>query len=189
MWNQLYQALGPAGISLMLAALAGVVLLAPFLLFLGARPLNGRRILAIFVGLFAVIIGANVVMAVQAIRSFPGLEVANSYVASQQFDDDRAAQQALGWRAEPRYQDGVLSLKIADSQGLPAPVRALRVTVSRPTQKRDDVTPQMRYSGGLWVAELPLAPGAWVVHLEADAPDGTVFRQRLAHYPGSIVRN
>jgi len=47
----------------------------------------------------------------------------------------------------------------------------------------------MRYSGGLWLAELDLAPGAWVVHLEADAPDGTVFRQRLARYPGSLVRN
>ncbi|NHF72645.1 FixH family protein [Paracoccus sp. 12-3] len=173
----------------MLVSLVGLVLLAPFLLFLGRKPLNGRRFLVIFVGLFAVIIGANLVMAVQAVRSFPGLEVANSYVASQQFDDARSAQQALGWLVEPRYDNGLLTLKISDGQGLPAPVQALRVTVSRPTQKRDDVTPEMRYSGGLWMADVPLAPGAWVVHLEAEAPDGTAFRQRLAHYPGSIVRN
>lgn len=175
-------------ISLLLVLAVSAAFLAPFFLFGGQRPLNGRRILTIFVGLFTVIIGANVVMAVQAIRSFPGVEVANSYVASQQFDDNRAAQQALGWVAEPSYAGGVLALKISDGQGLPAPVQDLRVTVSRPTQKRDDVSPQMRYSGGLWMADLALSPGAWVVHLEADAPDGTVFRQRLAHYPGSIVR-
>lgn len=189
MWDRLYQSLGPGGISLMLASLVALVLLIPFLLFLGRQPLNGRRVLTIFVGLFTVIIGANVVMAVQAITTFPGVEVANSYVASQRFDADRAAQQALGWQAAPVYQDGVLSLKITDGQGLPAPVQALRVTVSRPTQKRDDVSPDMRYSGGLWVADLALAPGAWVIHLEADAPDGTTFRQRLARYPGSIVRD
>lgn len=189
MGQRLYETLGPLGISLVLVALVGLVLFIPFLLFLGKKPLNGRRILTIFVGLFAVIIGANVVMAIQAISTFPGLEVKNSYVASQQFDDDRAAQEALGWRAEPSYDGKALALKISDRQGLPAPVQALRVTISRPTQKRDDVSPEMRYSGGLWVADLALAPGAWVVHLEADAPDGTVFRQRLAHYPGSIVRN
>ncbi|MBA4489687.1 FixH family protein [Paracoccus sp. S1E-3] len=171
----------------MLVALVGLVLFLPFLLFLGRRPLNGRRVLTIFVGLFTVIIGANLVMAVQAISTFPGLEVKNSYVASQQFDAAREAQEALGWLAEPSYDAGALVLKISDRQGLPAPVQALRVTIGRPTQKRDDVTPEMRYSGGLWVADLALAPGAWVIHLEADAPDGTVFRQRLANYPGSIV--
>ena len=187
MWQHLYDTLGPLGISLMLVALVGLVLFVPFLLFVGKVPLNGRRVLTIFIGLFTVIIGANVVMAVQAVSTFPGLEVKNSYVASQQFDDDRAAQEALGWLAEPSYDGQTLALTISDRQGLPAPVQALRVTISRPTQKRDDVTPQMRYSGGLWVADVALAPGAWVVHLEADAPDGTVFRQRLAHYPGSIV--
>ena len=189
MGPHLFDRLGPLGISVMLVALVGLVLFVPFLLFLGRKPLNGRRVLTIFAALFAVIIGANVVMAVQAIGTFPGLEVKNSYVASQQFDDDRAAQQALGWLAQPSYDGRVLTLKISDRQGLPAPVQALRVTISRPTQKRDDVTPAMRYSGGLWVADVALAPGAWVVHLEADAPGGTVFRQRLAHYPGSIVRN
>lgn len=189
MWMQIIDTIGAQNLSLILVALVGLVLLAPFLLFLGRKTFSGRRILGVFVGLFAVIIGVNVVMAVQAVRTFPGLEVKNSYVASQQFDRDRAAQEALGWLAEPRYENGILALKISDRQGLPAPVQDLRVVVSRPTQKRDDIAPQMRYSGGLWVADVDLAPGAWVVHLEADAANGTVFRQRLAHYPGSIVRN
>lgn len=180
--------LSPLVISLLLVIGVAIVFFVPFLLFTGAKPLTGRGMLLVFVSLFGIIIGVNIVMAVTAVRSFPGVEVANSYVASQQFDRDRAAQQALGWTVAPVYEDGRLSVKISDAQGLPAPVQALNITVSRPTQKRDDVTPQMRYSGGLWVADLPLAPGSWVLHLEAEASDGTRFRQRLVDYPGSLVK-
>lgn len=189
MLERMIASLGVERFSLLLVLVIGLVLLAPFLLFTGRKKLGGRRMLAVFVSLFGIIIGVNVVMAVQAVRTFPGLEVANSYVASQEFDRERAAQTALGWQVEPSYDGQNLVVKIADAEGLPAPVQALRVTVSRPTQKRDDVTPEMRYKGGLWVADLDLAPGAWVVHLEADAPGGTTFRQRLAHYPGSIVKD
>lgn len=178
----------PLVISLIVVLAVAMVFLAPFLLFTGRKPLTGRGMLMVFVSLFGIIIGVNVVMAVTAVRSFPGLEVANSYVASQNFDRERAAQQALGWRADPIYENGRLTVKISDSKGLPAPVQALNITVSRPTQKRDDVTPEMRYQGGLWIADLALQPGAWVVHLQAEAPDGTIFRQRLAKYPGSMVK-
>ena len=46
---------------------------------------------------FGVIIAVNLTLAFNAVRTFPGLEVKNSYVASQSFDADRAAQNALGW--------------------------------------------------------------------------------------------
>ena len=65
--------------------------------------ITGKHVLAITVSAFAVIIGVNVVMAWKAISTFPGLEVKNSYVASQTFDADRAAQQALGWTLVPEY--------------------------------------------------------------------------------------
>ncbi|WBU65194.1 FixH family protein [Paracoccus aerodenitrificans] len=174
-------------LSLLLVLLLAAVFFAPFLLFTGKRRLGGRTMLLAFISLFGVIIGVNAALAIWAVRTFPGLEVANTYVASQNFDRERAAQEALGWRAEPSYDGQALLLKITDDQGLPAPVKDLRVTISRPTQMRDDVSPAMRYSGGVWIGEVALAPGAWVVHLEADAPDGTIFRQRLAGYPGSRV--
>ena len=180
--------LSPLIISLMIVLAVALLFLAPFFLLTGHKPLTGRGMLTVFLSLFGIIIGVNIVMAVTAVRSFPGLEVANSYVASQNFDRERAAQQSLGWRAEPVYENGQLSVKISDAQGLPAPVQALNITVSRPTQKRDDVSPEMRYLSGLWVADLTLQPGAWVVHLQAEAPDGTIFRQRLADYPGSMVK-
>ena len=60
-----------------------------------AKPLTGRKVFLMFVAFFGLIIAVNVTMAVQAVKTFPGLEVANSYVASQTFDADRAAQERL----------------------------------------------------------------------------------------------
>ena len=67
-------------------------------------PITGPKAFAIFSSFFVVIIGVNVVMAYQAIHTFPGLEVDNSYVASQTFDAERKAQEALGWNAHAAVQ-------------------------------------------------------------------------------------
>lgn len=141
--------------------------------------LTGRHVLGITVGAFAIIIGVNVVMAVQAVRTFPGLEVANGYVASQTFDADRKAQEALGWTAVPEYRDGKLTLALTDAEGLPALVTSLDVLVGRATEAKDDVRPEMVRLAGVWEADLALARGKWMLKLEAVAADGTVFRQRL----------
>lgn len=151
------------------------------------RELTGRHVLAITVGAFGIIIAVNLVMAVQAVKTFPGLEVKNSYVASQSFDRDRAAQQALGWVVTPEYSNGELSLIIRDRDGLPAQVKDLAVTIGRPTHIRDDQSPEFRYESGVYRAPVQLAPGNWNIHLTAHAPDGTLFRQRLDHYQGARV--
>lgn len=142
------------------------------------RPLTGRKVLAIVVSAFGVIIAVNLVMAWKAVSTFPGLEVANSYVASQNFDMDRAAQEALGWRVSHEYRDGVLALVMRDAQGLPAPARNLQVMVGRTTHDRDDRPVDLQLSGGIYSAKIALEPGAWLLHLQAEAPDGTPFRQR-----------
>lgn len=145
----------------------------------GGRPLTGRKVLAIVVSAFALIIGVNVYMAVQAVSTFPGLEVKNSYVASQTFDADRAAQESLGWQVTHEYgADGVLSLVMRDAQGLPAPVKTLTVMLGRTTHVRDDRVLDLVYTGGIYTAKLDLQPGNWLLHLDATSADGTAFRQR-----------
>ena len=143
------------------------------------RRLTGRHVLAIAVSAFGIIIAVNLVMAWQAISTFPGLEVKNSYVASQTFDAERDAQEALGWTAEPEYKDGVFSLVMRDSAGLPAPVSELSVLIGRTTHVRDDQSPELVNRGGIYSAPLALQPGIWLIHLEAKAVDGTAFRQRI----------
>ena len=141
--------------------------------------LKGSHVLAITVGAFSIIIGVNVLMAVQAVRTFPGLEVANGYVASQSFDADRKAQEALGWTVTPEYHEGRLTLRMVDAEGLPAAVKSLDVLVGRTTEAKDDVTPDFIRVAGVWEADVALARGKWMLKVEAEAPDGTKFRQRL----------
>ncbi len=145
------------------------------------RKLTGWHVLAIFVAFFGVTIAVNVTLAWKAIATFPGLEVANGYVASQSFDRDRAAQQALGWQLDTGYdpQDRILSLSFTDAAGHPVEVRDLAVLVGRTTESRDDMHPDFVLEGGSYIARADLAFGKWMMAVEATAEDGTRFRQRI----------
>jgi nitrogen fixation protein FixH len=152
------------------------------------RELTGRHVLVITLGAFGVIIAVNLVMAFLAVGSFPGLEVKNSYVASQQFDRDRLAQESLGWTAKASYDGARITIEILDRQGTHPVLRDFTATIGRPTHKRQDVTPQFEVAGGgIYQATLVLQPGTWNIHVQAVAPDGTTFRQRLDHYAGAMV--
>lgn len=141
---------------------------------------TGRRMLFVVVGAFGLIIAVNLYMAYRAVSTFPGLEVKNSYVASQSFDKDRAAQQALGWRASTEYRDGVLTLNILDKNGKPAmDVGRINALVARPTHVRDDVVPEFQRHSGLYTAPLELNPGKWELRIKIKSLDGVDFKQRL----------
>ena len=144
-----------------------------------AAPFTGRKVFAVFAGAFGVIIGVNLLMAYLAIGTFPGMDVKNSYVASQTFDDDRDAQLALGWAVKVSYQDGELRVDVAGDAGQSADVAKLNAIVGRPTHVRDDQTPKFQQHGGVFTAPITLAPGKWNLRLKATALDGTAFKQRL----------
>ena len=101
-----------------------------------AKELTGRHVLIITLSAFGVIIAVNLVMAFLAVGSFPGLEVKNSYVASQQFDRDRLAQERLGWTAKASYDGQQISIEIVDGQGAHPVLRDFTATVGRPTHTR-----------------------------------------------------
>jgi nitrogen fixation protein FixH len=143
------------------------------------RELTGRMVFAITAGAFAIIIGVNVLLAVKAVRTFPGLEVQSSYVASQTFDSERRAQEALGWHFSHSYENGVLRIGITDSAGAAVEVREPTALVGRTTEAKDDLRPEFRGRAGRFEAPLALAPGRWMVMFEARAADGTLFRKRF----------
>jgi nitrogen fixation protein FixH len=142
------------------------------------RELKGRHVLAITVSAFSVIIAVNLVLAWQAVATFPGLEVKNSYVASQGFDARKAAQEALGWTLVPSYSDGRIDLAFTDRDGLPVRVTALEVLVGRTTTMAHDAWPEFAMMGDVYSAPLALERGKWMVKVTAEAPDGTLFEQR-----------
>lgn len=145
------------------------------------REITGKHVLIFTVSAFAVIIGVNVIMAWKAISTFPGLEVANSYVASQTFDADRAAQNALGWTLAPGYDPTAneLRLSFTDKAGQPVVVKDLAVLVGRATEAAEDQTPAFAYADGAYVAKADLGQGKWMLHVQAHAADGTLFQQRI----------
>lgn len=132
------------------------------------KPLNGRHVLAMFVGGFSIIIGVNLTLAVGAIRSFPGLEVANSYVASQSFDARRAAQDALGWEADVTYDGGILRLSVEGPDGSQVDPSDFTATIGRPTTQTNDATLDFDPNGQ---APVDLAPGRWRLDLRTYRED------------------
>lgn len=145
------------------------------------REITGRHVLFVTVGAFGVIIAVNLLMAWKAISTFPGLEVANSYVASQNFDQRRDEQEALGWTVSHDYNraSGRLTLKLTDAAGRPAAVRDIGILLGRTTETRQDQQPVLVQVGSAWEADVALEAGKWLLKVQAIAEDGTLFEQRL----------
>ena len=143
------------------------------------RELTGWHATAIIGSGFAVIIAVNLVLATQAVATFPGLEVKNSYVASQSFDADRAAQEALDWTVGATATPTRLTLSVTGADGRPADATILAATLGRATHVGEDQQPDFVFGDGVWTAPIAARPGYWNLRLDLAAADGTRFRQRV----------
>lgn len=141
--------------------------------------ITGKHVFLGMAGAFGIIISVNLVMATKAVRTFPGLETSNSYVASQNFDDDRAAQEALGWDVAARLDGQELILSITGPDGAAVTPESLGGVFGRATSVRDDQTPDFTFDGAVYRAPVEAGDGNWNLRLEAVAEDGTEFRQRV----------
>ncbi|MEM6406795.1 MAG: FixH family protein [Pseudomonadota bacterium] len=142
------------------------------------KELTGRHVFAIFALGFGTIITVNMTLAYSAVATFPGLEVKNSYVASQSFDRDRAAQLALGWDVAARLQGEKLVLSITRDGGPVVPEIEAAV-FGRATSVKADQEPQFSFDGQNFVAPVEAGAGNWNLRLTLRAPDGTRFQQRV----------
>lgn len=143
------------------------------------REFTGRHAAIIFVSAFTVIIGVNLTLAYSAVNTFPGVEVKNSYVASQTFDTRRHAQQALGWTVTAKETGGLLILSITDETGTPITVQSMQAVLGRATHVQEDQSPEFTFDGTAYVAKAALNAGNWNIRLTAIALDGTPFEQRV----------
>jgi len=142
------------------------------------QEIKGWHVFCGFAAAFGIIIAVNLTLAIQAVRTFPGLEVKNSYVASQAFDADRSAQVALGWDVSATLKDGVLSLFILED-GTPIAPKIEQVTLGRATHVAQDESPVFTFDGTALRAPVKAGAGNWNVRLKARANDGTLFQQRI----------
>lgn len=143
------------------------------------KPLNGWKVLGIFAAGFGVVIAVNTVLAVAAIKTFPGLEVKNAYVASQSWEARRAVQEALGWQAHAKLDRQGLTLRLTDRAGNPVAPAAIEARIGRATVARDDQTLVLTRRGDAFFAPARVDTGRWVLFLTARAADGAEFSQRI----------
>lgn len=143
------------------------------------REIKGWHVFVAMAAAFGIIIGVNLTLAVKAVDTFPGLEVRNSYVASQTYEARRDAQDALGWQVSAAVENGVFEIAITDAKGRPAAISSLEAVVGRPTIARDDQALVLEGARGLWRAPVDLGSGAWVLKLAAESQDGVAFTKRI----------
>lgn len=127
------------------------------------KQFTGRHMLMITIAFFGVIIGVNAFMAVSASRTWTGLVVANSYVASQEFQvkaDAAQAQNAAGWTMDVEHDAGMLVVRLLDD-GRPIEVSDVSAFVRRPVGGHDDATVPLAAAGNGFVGPIALAPGVW----------------------------
>ncbi|MHA6719858.1 FixH family protein [Sphingomonas sp. RS6] len=137
------------------------------------RPFTGWHMAAILIGFFGVVIAVNLVMATNAVRTFGGVVVDNSYVASQYFNRwlaEGREQAAQGWRAEAHgTPDGALVVALRDARG---PIRQAIVTVEaeHPLGRVPGRSIALTTLGdGRYAAPHALSAGRWRVRIHARA--------------------
>lgn len=143
---------------------------------------TGWHMLALMIGFFGVIISVNVFMAVSATRTWTGLVVQNSYVASQEFNTKLANardQIAMGWAGGLDYEDNALRFTLVDGTGAPLRPDTVSVHVSRPVGVIGDQTVMLeRLPDGAYGAPITLAPGIWNAAIVATFPDQPDYEHR-----------
>ncbi|WP_299028060.1 FixH family protein [uncultured Sulfitobacter sp.] len=140
--------------------------------------IKGWHVASIFVFAFSIIVSVNLLLAYNAVRTFPGLEVKNSYVASQSFDEDRATQLALNWDVSATLQGNDLTLNIV-KDGTPIAPEIETAIFGRATSVQQDQSPEFTFDGTALRATVNGGEGNWNLRLRARGADGTLFQQRV----------
>ncbi len=136
-----------------------------------AGGFTGFHMWVLAVSFFGVIIAVNIGMATLAMRSWTGLVVGNSYIASQEFEEKRLAheaQRAAGWKADLTYRSGTARLVIVDGARTPIDLGEVSLKLNRPVGGHDDrVVDLERKLDGSYEAAIELPPGVWELTVTA----------------------
>lgn len=145
------------------------------------KPLTGWHMLVMFISFFGVVIAVNLFMALMAVHSWTGLVVENSYVASQNFNDDVASLKksaALGIEHHLHTENGKLHLSLQNANGRPVNADMVQIAFERPMgASREQILAVMRISDGQYEAPAILTNGVWNGELSARLGDNILWRQ------------
>lgn len=124
------------------------------------RRITGRHAAAALITFFGVVIAVNVTMAMFAVRTFGGVVVENSYVASQKYNgwlEAARKQQQLGWAIAPgldRQRHVIVSVDVDGAE--------VTGFARHPLGREADI---LLTFGRAQRSTQALPPGRWAVHL------------------------
>lgn len=147
------------------------------------KQFTGWHMLAIMIGWFGIVIAVNLFMAWNATSSWTGLVVKNSYVASQHFNEvtaEKRAQLAMGWKATPVYEGGVLTLDLQDARRAPIEDAIITARLGRPSYDAQDHMVQFAETApGAYAGDTELASGIWDAEVTVTGASGDVWTRTL----------
>jgi nitrogen fixation protein FixH len=144
-------------------------------------------VLFCLVGFFAVVAAVNAVMMTVAIRTFSGVETANSYQAGVTFAREEAAanaQEARHWRVNAALKPmagAPTQIELAANDAANRPLAGLeaQTTLVHPNDRRRDHPVEMRADGpGRFRGTLAPLPGQWDLVIELSRGGERLFRSR-----------
>ena len=140
---------------------------------------TGNHMAFCMVAFFSVIIAVNLTMATLASKSWTGLVVKNSYVASQDFNRELAAareQRERGWKGTITHVPGRIDFVLKSANGTPIRLDQALLELGRPAFEQQATALPLTYLGdGLYRADRDLEPGPWQLSVRADK-DGVPYR-------------
>lgn len=141
---------------------------------------TGRHMAMILVAFFGVVVTVNMTMATLASRTFGGLVVENSYVASQKFNGwlaEARAEKALDWTLDlKRGANGRLDARLSAEDG-PLADAQLGVLARHPLGGLPERRLRFRaLGGGRYESVEALPAGRWILHAEAKAKGRAINR-------------
>ncbi len=142
-----------------------------------ASQRTGRKVFALFLLGFGVIISVNMGLLYFALGSWPGLETKNAYSAALGFDVRRKAQESLNWVVASDYQDGEIVITVRDGKNTSVPLKDLNIIVGRATRDDQDRVVEMDGFADSYRGDTVLSPGNWQVRIHAVDQLGNEFRQ------------
>ena len=158
------------------------------------KPLTGGKVLAILLGFFAVVFGANFVMAFDAMSTFRGEATAHAYEVGLKYNSDiaaAAAQNERGWKVDVAMTDGFLAT-FRDADGHAVEGLAVSGVFAAPADsKRDRRFALAETNPGVY-AGAAAPSGVWDLQISAKRDNQTMFHSAsrlILDVPALAARN
>jgi nitrogen fixation protein FixH len=158
----------------------------PTIRFAPAKELTGRKVLAMLVAFFGVVMVVNFAMMKAAISTFGGVDTKSSYEAGRMFEGEvskAAAQTARDWQVSEHLTasggEQVLSVDLSDAKGAPVTGVDVEATLAHPIDERKDVTVALaEVAAGAYRGHAVVPAGVWEINLLVVRGDEQLFRSK-----------